>query len=33
MEAKYQPGIFNVKNESDARAIILTPEGVTTDER
>jgi len=33
MKAYYKPEVFDVQNETDAKAIILTPEGSTTDDR
>jgi SAM-dependent methyltransferase len=33
MKAVYAPEVFNVRNEKEAKDIILTPEGVTTEER
>jgi len=32
-QAIYRPDVFEVRDESEARSIILTPEGGTTDER
>ncbi len=33
MEAIYNPQVFDIQNESEAKSIILTPEGSTTKER
>ena len=33
MKTTYTPSVFNVKNEREAKNIILTPEGQATDER
>ena len=33
MKAYYKPEVFDVNNETEAKAIILTPEGSTTDDR